>query len=82
MIRNGHQFEIQKDDSFVFLQLHEHYLTFYCDTISDAENILFPFLRLFHPYLFVVGISVDDYGWMTPVTKNHSPSRQVLYSYL
>lgn len=76
-----YQLKIYNKERHIYLQIEEKYLTFYCHSLHDAEELLFPSLRLFHPLLFVVGTYVEDYGWITSIVKNNYKLRQVLYSY-
>lgn len=67
----------------VSLHIDEKHLKFRCETLHDAEALLFPLLRTFHPYLFIIEDNLANYGWITPITMNREYKKeQVLYSYL
>lgn len=81
--KQSNQFEIYNETQYMALHIHKRHLKFYCETLYDAEELLFPTLRLFQPLLFVMGKKdQEDYGWISPVTKNRKYNNgQVLYSY-
>lgn len=77
------EFEIYNDHQYLTLHIYEKHLIFHCETLLDAEELLFPTLRIFQPLLFVMNNkNQDEYGWISPVTKNRKyNSGQILYSY-
>lgn len=76
------QFTLYQNEQSVVLYIYEHYLKFQCETLHDAEDLLFPILREFHPYLFIMNVNKQDYGWLSPSTKrNELKTKQLLYSY-
>lgn len=80
---HSNQLEINYETQHLTLYVYKKHLRFYCKTLQDAEELLFPTLRLFQPFLFVMGKkSRGDYGWISPVTKKRKYNNgQVLYSY-
>lgn len=80
---NKKEFEIYKHQQYLTLHIHEKHLTFHCESLVDAEELLFPILRIFQPLLFVMNeTNQTEYGWISPVTKNRKYNRgQTLYSY-
>lgn len=79
----GDQLKIHKNMQAMSLHIHEKHLKFRCETLHDAEDLLFPALRLFHPFLFIIENNLENYGWISPITMNREYKKeQVLYSYL
>lgn len=77
----GNTIELYTKEQYITLHIHEKHLLFYCDTIYDAENLLFPILRNFHPLLFIMCIHTDDYGWISPVKNEQALKHNMeLYS--
>ncbi|WP_404452722.1 sporulation inhibitor of replication protein SirA [Virgibacillus necropolis] len=75
--------EIEQDNHYISLHISEKQIDFRCDMLQDAEVLLFPILKLFHPSLFVLDNNYNNYGWISPVTKlKDHLSEQVLYSTL
>lgn len=76
--------KIYEDMRYISLHIEKKRINFRGDIIYDAEDLLFPALRSFHPYFFVVGHRSDNFGWISPVTqgKNKDKPGQVLYSYV
>ncbi|HLR63059.1 MAG TPA: sporulation inhibitor of replication protein SirA [Lentibacillus sp.] len=68
----------------ISLHIEQKRINFRGDIIHDAESLLFPALRSYQPYFFVVGELEFDFGWVSPVLqlKGTDKARQVLYSYL
>ncbi|WP_010530716.1 sporulation inhibitor of replication protein SirA [Lentibacillus jeotgali] len=68
----------------ISLHIEQKRINFRGDIINDAEDLLFPALRLYQPYFFVVGEAENDFGWVSPVLqlKGNDKAGQVLYSYL
>ncbi|PAV29375.1 hypothetical protein CIL05_10925 [Virgibacillus profundi] len=80
---NSPRIEIYKDTTSISLHISEKQLEFRCKTLQDAEEILFPILRKFQPILFITGINIDNYGWISPVIiSSNYQEKQVLYSHL
>jgi hypothetical protein len=79
---NDKHLEIFNDHAqAISLHIHEKHINFRCEMLHDAENMLFPTLRSFHPFLFIVGNDLDNYGWISPVSKERvCTDGQVLYS--
>jgi len=72
---------LNQNGQFVTLYIYEKYIKFYCNTLHEAEYLLFPMLRAFNPHLFIAGNNIQNYGWITPVLKkNLNNNRQILYS--
>lgn len=66
------------------LYIYEKQLTIHCQSLYEAEAILFPALRLFHPYLFIIDNHFEEFGWLSP-DKNKftlTEKKQLLYSFL
>ncbi|GAA0611774.1 sporulation inhibitor of replication protein SirA [Virgibacillus siamensis] len=75
--------EIWKDMQYISLHIHQKHINFRSEILHDAENLLFPALRLFQPVLFIMSNNVDHYGWLSPVIqRKKDKTEQVLYSYL
>ncbi|AIF45456.1 sporulation inhibitor of replication protein SirA [Virgibacillus sp. SK37] len=81
---NGSQLIIHQKKTYISLHMDEKQLKFRCNSLQDAEEILFPMLRSFHSNLFITGRNVNNFGWISPIiTSNHgNQSEQVLYSFL
>jgi len=74
--------EISTEEHKMSLHISEKQIKFWCDTMLDAEVLLFPALRNVYSYLFVVCEDRVNYGWVSPIiTKNLQKQKQVLYSY-
>lgn len=74
--------EIKQDGQAIFIYVSEHALSFFCDSLHVAENLLFPILKTINPYLFVMSYHSDHYGWLMPMKENYlKNNRQLLYSY-
>lgn len=80
---NENKIEIYNHQRYLTLHIHEKHLIFHCESLYDAEELLFPTLRIFQPLLFVMSeINQGEYGWISPVTKNRKyNSGQILYSF-
>ncbi|WP_430785767.1 sporulation inhibitor of replication protein SirA [Virgibacillus flavescens] len=75
--------EIVQGKHCISLHIAEKQIEFRCDMIHDAEVLLFPILKLFHSSLFVLDNNLNNYGWISPVTKvKDYLDEQVLYSTL
>ncbi|WP_164668899.1 sporulation inhibitor of replication protein SirA [Virgibacillus doumboii] len=75
--------QIYKDMKYISLHIHNKHLNFHSEMLQDAEDLLFPALRQFQPYLFIVGNNLHNYGWISPVSPGKKDRKeQVLYSYL
>ncbi len=81
--RRDNYIEISMNGHFISLHIFEKHIKFRCEVLHEAEVLLFPILRLFHPYLFIISNDLEDYGWISPV-KNEREQKleQVLYSCL
>ncbi|WP_167751294.1 sporulation inhibitor of replication protein SirA [Lentibacillus salicampi] len=75
---------IHEGTNMISLHIEQKRINFRGDIIHDAEGLLFPALRTYQPYFFVVGDQPYDFGWISPVLqlKGHDKSGQVLYSYV
>ncbi|MGP4107077.1 sporulation inhibitor of replication protein SirA [Virgibacillus sp. L01] len=79
----GDRLNIYNDIQYISLHIQKKKINFRSEMIHDAEELLFPALRLFQPYLFIVGNDLNNYGWISPVTQRKKNKKgQVLYSYL
>ncbi|MFD0957016.1 sporulation inhibitor of replication protein SirA [Virgibacillus alimentarius] len=80
---SGNQLDILNNNYSLSLQIHEKQLDFCCETLHDAEKFLFPALRSFHPFIFIIDTNMDNFGWISPITMNREHKKeQVLYSFL
>jgi len=76
--------KIQSGNRQLILFIYKEEMIMQCDSLHDAEVILFPSLRGVYPCLFIIGPLVNEYGWISPEI-NKFPSlekEEVLYSYL
>lgn len=79
----GPQVEIYTNKQYIALHIDEKHLRFRCETLQDAEELLFPVLRQFQLSLFIIGNNIQNYGWISPmINTSKDQSQQVLYSYL
>jgi hypothetical protein len=73
--------DIKDKHSLISLHIEEKQIKFRCETLQDAETLLFPSLRQFHPFLFIIDDDYENYGWISPVrTSIGYNNEQVLYS--
>ncbi|MEN2766351.1 sporulation inhibitor of replication protein SirA [Ornithinibacillus xuwenensis] len=73
--------ELGNTINYITLHINEKHLKFRCETLEDAEALLFPILRRFHPYLFIMDEENENYGWISPVrTSIAYNNEEVLYS--
>lgn len=82
MIKKDKQIDLYTKSGNISVFLHKNYLKVHCSTLQEAETILFPALKLFYPYLFIMGTNVDEYGWISPHVLHNSYflEKQTLYS--
>jgi len=81
LIDHGTYVEISGESSHIVLHMYEKQINFRCDTLHDAEDLLFPALRTFYPFLFTIRNDWGNYGWVDPVpTESAHLHGQVLYS--
>ncbi|SHF53801.1 sporulation inhibitor of replication protein SirA [Ornithinibacillus halophilus] len=74
-------YQINQGHDYITLHVSEKQIKFRCESIQNAEKLLFPSLRLYYPYLFVVDHNYQNYGWVSPVSSKITYTReQVLYS--
>ncbi|WP_068672255.1 sporulation inhibitor of replication protein SirA [Oceanobacillus sp. Castelsardo] len=79
--QNGSTSEIYDNGHFISLHIDKKQLNFRSRSLQDAEEFLFPVLRLIHPLFFVVGHRDQNYGWISPIKFPRNIDRnQVLYS--
>ncbi|WP_339215153.1 sporulation inhibitor of replication protein SirA [Ornithinibacillus sp. FSL M8-0202] len=80
-INSCEMLELGNKREFITLQIEEKHIKFRCETLQDAEALLFPTLRRFHPYLFIINSEYENYGWISPAkTITAYNNDQVLYS--
>ncbi|HLR01525.1 MAG TPA: sporulation inhibitor of replication protein SirA [Virgibacillus sp.] len=80
--KQGDPFEISSGKNNIALHVSKKHIRFCCDTMQDAETLLFIPLRKVYPYLFVVCNDYVNYGWVSPILdKDQQKRKQVLYSY-
>ncbi|WP_156289145.1 sporulation inhibitor of replication protein SirA [Oceanobacillus salinisoli] len=73
--------EIYNNKQYISLHIGKKQLKFRSGSLQDAEDLLFPMLRIFQPFLFVVGNTHQNYGWISPMKIPRGEQRtQVLYS--
>jgi hypothetical protein len=78
---NGESLSIGNKQELITLHIEEKHIKFRCETLQDAESLLFPTLRRFHPFLFIVDDNSDNYGWISPAKLTTAyNNEQVLYS--
>jgi len=58
---------VNNKQEYITLHIEKDNITFRCKSLEEAENILFPTMRSFHPCLFVVGNTTYNHGWLEPV---------------
>jgi hypothetical protein len=68
-------------EAFITLHIDERQLKFRCETLEDAEELLFPLLRRYEPMLFIVGENICNFGWITPFLKYRQTEEEVLFSF-
>ena len=78
----NNQIKIGTASTYITLHIYEKYIEFQCQTLEDAEYLLFPILRLFYPYFFIVGINHNNFGWVSSATSKYRKKNinEVLYS--
>lgn len=70
-------------NQFISLHINKKHLDFYSKSLNDAEDLLFPTLRLYQPLLFIMNQSRQDFGWISPVMNRYNDENSAkLYSYL
>ncbi|MDY0408228.1 sporulation inhibitor of replication protein SirA [Virgibacillus soli] len=79
--RKHHHIELVASKNYITLHMYEKHIKFLCPSLHDAEKLLFPVLKQFHPYLFIVGRNQYNYGWIS-LAKPTTNYEQVLYSLL
>lgn len=78
---DGNLVEIRDAYSYITLHIDEKQIKFRCETLQDAEALLFPILKRFHPNLFIMENNYDNFGWISPARMSISyNNEQVLYS--
>lgn len=78
----GNDVMISSQENKISLHIGKKQIKFCCDTMFDAEELLFPALRKVYPYLFVVCEDYVNYGWISPISpKEQQNQKQVLYSH-
>lgn len=79
--KEGH-LQIRRKGKSVVLYSERDSIHFRCKNLQEAAALLFPVLQSLHPFLFVLGNNVPEYGWISPNKKKSGiQNRQVLYSY-
>lgn len=72
-------FQISNGAKSVYMHVLETHFIIKCDSIYDAEELLFEPLRLFPSHLFVVHAEKHIYGWISTLRNAHSrKSKQTL----
>ncbi len=76
---NGSHITICQDGSCISLLMNEKHIEFRCNTLQEAEELLFPMLREYERLLFITG--KNDFGWISPVLfTNKEEINLLLYS--
>src|SRR5699024_7679639 len=57
--------EIPTSTQSIYLESIPTYLTIYSKSLVDLERYVFPTLKSLRTELFVVGINIREYGWLT-----------------
>ncbi|RLL45405.1 sporulation inhibitor of replication protein SirA [Oceanobacillus piezotolerans] len=74
--------EISTTKQCIALHIGEKRLKFRSGSIQEAEELLFPILRRYQLYLFVIGNTINNYGWISPLKLSSvKREKQVLYSW-
>ncbi|MDY0396449.1 sporulation inhibitor of replication protein SirA [Virgibacillus halophilus] len=53
---DDNQITIYSDKHFITLHIEKNQIKFLCQTLTEAESLLFPLLRSFHPFFVCVGL--------------------------
>lgn len=69
---------LYKNNQYILLYVYDSHLTFLSKSLHEAEYLLFPILRTFHPLLFIMSHTHINYGWISPVPNIKYKNRQVL----
>ncbi|MFA1822156.1 sporulation inhibitor of replication protein SirA [Virgibacillus oceani] len=76
---NGSYITISQNGDCISLLIKEKDIEFRCNTLQEAEELIFPMLRRYQPLLFITG--VNDFGWISPVLyANKDEINHLLYS--
>ncbi|MGP4072159.1 sporulation inhibitor of replication protein SirA [Piscibacillus sp. B03] len=65
------QIIISYQNQSVLIKVNEYYMTIFAETIVDLDQLLFQYLKTFHPHLFVVNYETYECGWITPFVGKH-----------
>src|SRR5699024_4001815 len=57
--------EIPTSTQSIYLESKPKYLKIYSKSLVDLERYVFPTLKSLRTELFVVGINIREYGWLT-----------------
>ena len=76
--QNDQGMTLYKNNQYMLLHIDQSYLTCICTSLHDAEDMLFPILRTFHPLFFIISHTENKYGWISPITNSKFKDRQVL----
>lgn len=79
----NNQLDLRSEKSYLKFYINKERLILQCDSLQDAEKILFPSLRGVYPYLFVINPHYNEYGWISPGINKFSivEEKEILYSY-
>lgn len=69
---------LYENSHYILLHICDSHLTFMSRSLQDAEDMLFPMLRAFHPALFIMSHTENNYGWISPMTNIEYKNRHVL----
>lgn len=77
----GNHINISGESAHITLHIYEKQINFRCEILHEAEDLLFPALRSFHPFMFIIRNDCQNYGWIAPILEESAHLHgQVLYS--
>ncbi|GEN30518.1 hypothetical protein HNQ35_001149 [Cerasibacillus quisquiliarum] len=78
----GNSIMISSSDKTITLYIFEKYIVLYCQSLADAETILFPIFRLLDFNFFILSHTHHHFGWMSSLMdkKDKISRNEVLYS--
>ncbi|RPF55906.1 sporulation inhibitor of replication protein SirA [Aquisalibacillus elongatus] len=63
---NRDQIMIGVEGQFINIEVDEYVLTIHAQSIIDLDQLLFQYLKSFHPHIFAVNFETFECGWITP----------------
>ncbi|MDL4839537.1 sporulation inhibitor of replication protein SirA [Aquibacillus rhizosphaerae] len=67
--KHENRIELRKGEQTLTLYLDKRFVTIECDSVQEADSILFQSLKRFHPSFFIIEQGSSNSGWITPVKK-------------